>query len=158
MNSLVDVKTIRALYRASNAGVKIDLIVRGICCLKPGIAGISENIHVVSIVGRFLEHSRAYYFHNGGREEMYLGSADLMPRNLDNRVETLFPVFDESLIKEVKADIELLMHDNVKAWVMKQDGFYEKIRNDALPLNSQICLLGRKSTGKKQVKRRSRKE
>ena len=141
MNALVDPKTIRSLYRASCEGVQIDLIVRGICCLKPGIPGISDNIRVISIIGRFLEHSRAYYFHNGGKEELYLGSADIMPRNLDDRVETLFPVFDKSLIQRVKGDLQLMLTDNVKAWEMNPDGLYAKINNDEPKVNSQALFL-----------------
>ncbi|HWR01852.1 MAG TPA: polyphosphate kinase 1 [Chlorobaculum sp.] len=137
MNSLVDPKTIKALYRASCAGIKIDLIVRGICCLKPGIPGISENIRVVSIIGRFLEHSRAYYFANEGKPELYLGSADIMPRNLDDRVETLFPVFDRSLVRRVKADLELQLSDNVKSWQIEPDGSCSPINNSAPIINSQ---------------------
>ena len=141
MNSIVDPKTIRALYRASCEGVAIDLIVRGICCLKPGIPGISDNIRVISIIGRFLEHSRAYYFHNGGKEELYLGSADIMPRNLDDRIETLFPVFDKTLIQRVKGDLQLMLTDNVKAWEMAPDGLYAKINNDEPKVNSQALFL-----------------
>ena len=141
MNALVDAQTIQALYRASCAGVKIDLVVRGICCLKPGIPGVSEHIRVVSIIGRFLEHSRAYYFHNGGKEELFLGSADIMPRNLDDRVETLFPVFDKSLIKVVISDLELILSDNVKSWQMNTDGTYSMISNDDAPVNSQKLFL-----------------
>ena len=143
MNALVDPKTIRALYRASCEGVSIDLIVRGICCLKPGIAGISDNIRVISIIGRFLEHSRAYYFHNGGKEELYLGSADIMPRNLDDRVETLFPVFNKSLIQVVKSELDLILSDNIKAWEMNPDGLYAKIKNDEPKVNSQALFLTR---------------
>ena len=141
MNSLVDPKTIKAFYRASNEGVRIDLVVRGICCLKPGIAGVSDNIRVVSIIGRFLEHSRAYYFANGGKPELYLGSADIMPRNLDERVETLFPVFDKSLIRSVRADLELMLIDNVKAWQGGPDGSYTLIRNDAEKIDSQRLFM-----------------
>ena len=143
MNALVDASTIRALYRASCEGVAIDLIVRGICCLKPGIPGISDNIRVISIIGRFLEHSRAYYFHNGGKEELYLGSADIMPRNLDDRVETLFPVFNKSLIQVVKSDLDLILSDNVKAWEMNPDGLYAKIPVGEPKVNSQALFLTR---------------
>ncbi|NTV05959.1 MAG: polyphosphate kinase 1 [Chlorobiaceae bacterium] len=143
MNSLVDTKTIRALYSASGEGVKIDLIIRGICCLKPGIPGVSEHIRVISVIGRFLEHSRAYYFHNGGKEELYLGSADMMPRNLDDRVETLFPVLDKDIIRAVKSDLDLIMSDNVKAWEMNADGVYSKINNESPKVNSQVLFLTR---------------
>jgi polyphosphate kinase len=143
MNALVDARTIRALYKASCEGVVIDLIIRGICCLKPGIPGISDNIRVISVIGRFLEHSRAYYFYNAGKEELYLGSADIMPRNLDDRVETLFPVFDKSLIQLVKADLDLLLSDNIKAWEMNSDGLYSKINNDEPKVNSQALFLSR---------------
>ncbi|NTW82327.1 MAG: polyphosphate kinase 1 [Chlorobiaceae bacterium] len=152
MNALVDVQTIRALYIASHEGVQIDLIVRGICCLKPGIPGVSENIRVISIIGRFLEHSRAYYFYNGGKEELYLGSADLMPRNLDHRVETIFPVFDKELIGEVKSDLELMLRDNVKAWIMKPDGLFSKIVNDAPKINSQAIFLAKSVLKKNHLK------
>jgi polyphosphate kinase len=148
MNALVDSQVIRALYRASCEGVKIDLIVRGICCLKPGIPGISEHIRVISIIGRFLEHSRAYYFHNGGRAELYLGSADIMPRNLDHRVETLFPVFDKECIRAVKSDLDLMLSDNVKAWQMDAEGTYSMIDNDAPKINSQALFLTRSALKK----------
>lgn len=127
MNSLCDQKIIAALYEASAAGVKIELIIRGICCLKVGIPGISENISVRSIVGNFLEHSRIFYFLNNGQEELYMGSADWMPRNLDKRVEILFPVLDERLKKEVKHILDIQLADNVKAHVMQADGSYGKI-------------------------------
>ncbi len=143
MNALVDAQIIRSLYQASCEGVRIDLIVRGICCLKPAIAGISENIRVISIIGRFLEHSRAYYFHNGGKPELYLGSADIMPRNLDHRVETLFPVFDKSCIHSVKSELDIMMNDNCKAWSMNPDGTYSKIENEAPAISSQALFLSR---------------
>jgi polyphosphate kinase len=152
MNALVDSQTIHALYRASCEGVKIDLIVRGICCLKPGIAEISEHIRVTSVIGRFLEHSRAYYFHNGGRPELYLGSADIMPRNLDDRVETLFPVFDKECIRAVKSDLDLILSDNVKAWQMNADGNYSMINNDAPKINSQALFLTRSTIKKSSTK------
>ncbi|MEE9905070.1 polyphosphate kinase 1 [Chlorobium sp.] len=148
MNSLVDDKTIRALYRASGEGVKIDLIVRGICCLKPGIPGVSENIRVTSIIGRFLEHSRAYYFANGGNCELYLGSADIMPRNLDHRVETLFPVLDREIIRTVKSDLELMLLDNTKSWLMQPDGIYRKNCCEGSEINSQSIFLNQSARRK----------
>jgi polyphosphate kinase len=124
-NSLVDKDIIKLLYRASQAGVKVDLLVRGICCLRPGITGISENIRVVSIVGRFLEHSRCYYFRNGGNDEIYLGSADLMPRNIDRRVEVLFPVQDAEIIHYLRDELlTAYQRDNVKARHLQPDGSY----------------------------------
>ncbi len=138
MNSLCDKDIIAALYEASAAGVQIDLIVRGICCLKVGIPGISENIRVRSIVGNFLEHSRIFYFHNDGQPEVYMGSADWMPRNLDRRVEILFPVEDEILQKSAYHILEVELKDNVKAHILRADGEYEKVdkRGKAL-INSQ---------------------
>ena len=127
MNSLCDRDIIAALYAASAAGVKIDLIIRGICCLKVGIPGISDNITVRSIVGNFLEHSRIFYFYSDGREQIFMGSADWMPRNLDKRVEIVFPVEDEEIKEEVKHILEIQLADNVKAHVLKPDGTYEKI-------------------------------
>ena len=127
MNSLCDQEVIAALYEASAAGVKIDLIVRGICCLKVWIPKVSENITVRSIVGTFLEHSRIFYFQNGGQEEYYMGSADWMPRNLDKRVEILFPVEDEDLKREVRHILDIQLADTLKAHELKADNTYEKI-------------------------------
>ena len=125
MNSLLDKNIISALYRASQAGVEIDLIVRGICALKPGIRGVSDHIRVRSVVGRFLEHSRIYYFSNGGEEEVYLGSADWMPRNLYDRVEVLFPLKDDLLRERVKYEIlDSYLGDNMKARIGQKDGSY----------------------------------
>ena len=138
MNSLCDEGIIAALYEASAAGVEIELIVRGICCLKVGIPGISENIHVRSIVGNFLEHSRIFFFLNDGEEELYMGSADWMPRNLDRRVEILFPVLDDMLKEKVKHILDVELADNTKAHVLKPDGEYEKIdRRGKVLVNSQ---------------------
>ncbi|MCI8317955.1 MAG: RNA degradosome polyphosphate kinase [Lachnospiraceae bacterium] len=127
MNSLCDKEIIAALYEASAAGVQIDLIIRGICCLKTGIARISENIRVRSIVGNFLEHARIFYFQNGGDEEFYMASADWMPRNLDKRVEILFPVESQELREQVRHILQIQLEDNVKAHVLQPDGTYEKI-------------------------------
>ncbi len=127
MNSLCDRDIIVALYEASAAGVKIDLIVRGICCLKVGIPGVSENITVRSIVGNFLEHSRIYYFENGGNEEYYLSSADWMPRNLERRVEILFPILEKNLQEKVRHILECQLKDTLKAQLLKPDGSYDKI-------------------------------
>lgn len=138
MNSLCDRDIIAALYKASAAGVKIDLIVRGICCLKTGIPGVSENITVRSIVGNFLEHSRIFYFYANGNEEIYMGSADWMPRNLDKRVEIIFPVEDESLKTEVMHILDVQLRDNVKAHILQPDGSYKKEdRRGKDSLNSQ---------------------
>jgi polyphosphate kinase len=125
MNALVDERLVRALYRASQAGVPIDMIVRGICCLRPGLPGISDNVRVISIVGRFLEHSRIYYFENGGAPEVYMGSADLMPRNLDRRVEILFPVKDARIRSYLRNTIlEVEMRNNVRGHELQADGSY----------------------------------
>ncbi len=126
MNSLCDKEIIAELYEASCAGVKIDLIIRGICCLKAGIPGLSENIAVRSIVGNFLEHSRIFYFENDGMAQLYMGSADWMPRNLDKRVEIVFPVEDEVLKEEIFHILEVELEDNVKAHILQPDGSYEK--------------------------------
>jgi polyphosphate kinase len=144
VNSLVDKAIIKHLYKASQAGVKIDLLVRGVCCLRPGLEGISENIQVTSIVGRFLEHSRIYYFLNGGQEQVFLGSADLMPRNIDRRVEVLFPVEESRLIRQLHDNVlRIYLRDTVKARRMNPDGSYVRVMPespDAL-LNSQEWLI-----------------
>jgi polyphosphate kinase len=148
MNSLVDRKMIQLLYQASQAGLKVDLLVRGICCLRVGVPGVSDNIQVTSIVGRFLEHSRIYYFRNGGDEEVYLGSADLMPRNLNRRVEVLFPVGDKALIRVLKEDIlGTYMKEQAKARHMQPDGKYVREPNAGKKgaINSQETFLVRAS-------------
>lgn len=137
MNSLCDAEIISALYEASAAGVKIDLVIRGICCLKVGIPGVSENITVRSIVGDFLEHSRIFYFHNNGMEEVYMGSADWMPRNLDKRVEILFPVEDTALKEEVIHILDIQLRDNMKAREMKPDGTYQRVKKNRA--KEKIC-------------------
>jgi polyphosphate kinase len=128
INALTDAKMIRALYKASIAGVKIDLIVRGTCCLRPGIPGVSQNIRVRSIIGRFLEHSRAYWFANDGDEALYLASADLMERNLDRRVETAFPIEDRKLRQRIRKDLDIYLCDNTTAWVLQPDGQYVRLQ------------------------------
>lgn len=144
MNSLVDPSIIQELYQASQAGVQVDLLVRGICCLRPGLKGISENIRVSSIVGRFLEHSRIYYFYNSGKEEIFLGSADLMPRNINRRVEALFPIRDLAMIRYLRDTVlQTYLADNVKARRMTHTGTYTraKLSSKDTPLNSQLWLL-----------------
>ncbi len=157
MNSLCDPGIIAALYEASASGVKIDLIVRGICCLKVGIPGVSENITVRSIVGNFLEHSRIFYFHNGGDSEIYMGSADWMPRNLDRRVEIIFPVIEEELKKKAYHILEVELMDNVKAHILGADGEYDKIdKRGKVLINSQeqFCKEAKMAVpGKEQYKR-----
>lgn len=144
-NSLVDPQMIRALYRASQAGVKVDLLVRGSCCLRPGIPGVSDHITVTSIVGRFLEHSRAMYFRNGGAEEVYAGSADLMTRNLSRRVEVLFPIEDPKLVRHIKEQmLDAYLADDVKARRLRTDGSYVRVKPapaGARPFNVQSHLL-----------------
>ncbi len=138
MNSLCDQEIIESLYEASAAGVRIDLLVRGICCLKVDLKGISENIHVRSIVGNYLEHSRIFDFCNDGHPEVYMGSADWMPRNLDRRVEIVFPVLDEKLKEKVLHILDVEFEDNVKAHILQQDGTYEKIdKRGKVLINSQ---------------------
>ncbi|KES23527.1 MULTISPECIES: polyphosphate kinase 1 [Pseudomonas] len=148
VNSLTDPKVIRALYKASQAGVKIDLVVRGMCCLRPGVPGVSHNIQVRSIIGRFLEHSRIYYFLNGGDEKLYLSSADWMERNLDMRVETCFPVEGKKLVQRVKKELELYLADNTQAWVLQADGSYQRLNptGNQNPRNAQAMLLERLCT------------
>jgi len=145
MNALVDTICIQALYRASQAGVSIDLQVRGVCCLRPGIPGLSETITVTSIVGRFLEHARIYYFRNGGEEEVWLGSADLMPRNLDRRVEILFPIDDARLRQAIIQDVlQVHLRDNVQARRLRADGSYERLQQAAdgtVAVNAQDWFL-----------------
>lgn len=143
MNALVDPEVIRALYRASQAGVKIELIVRGICCLRPGVAGVSDNITVRSIVGRFLEHSRAFYFYHDGAEHLYIGSADWMQRNLSRRVEAQVPIEDARLKHKVMTMLKLCLRDNVKARVLKPDGSYCRVKRQPGQhrLNAQERLL-----------------
>lgn len=153
MNSLCDREIIAALYEASAAGVKIELVVRGICCLRVGIPGISENISVRSIVGNFLEHSRIFYFHNNGQEEIYMGSADWMPRNLDRRVEILFPVENERLMEEIKHILNTQLEDNMKAHILQSDGEYGKIdKRGKKRVNSQeqFCKEAKKAIPKQK--------
>ncbi|MCC7155245.1 MAG: polyphosphate kinase 1 [Bryobacterales bacterium] len=147
INALIDHRIIRLLYEASQAGVQIDLLARGICCLRPGLAGISENIRVRSVVGRFLEHSRIFYFLNGGAEEVYLGSADLMPRNINRRVEVLFPVLKKPLVRYLKEKVfSVYLADNVKARIMQPDGKYRRAeRHGERLVNAQETLLKSRS-------------
>ncbi|WP_436964583.1 RNA degradosome polyphosphate kinase [Staphylococcus xylosus] len=141
MNSLTDKDIILKLFEASCAGVKVQLIIRGICCLKPGVPGISENIEVVSIVGRFLEHSRIYYFHNNGEDKIYLSSADAMTRNMIKRVEILFPVEDKAIASRLLDYMNLQLSDNQKGRYQDQNGNYHYIKNNLSPLNSQAYLM-----------------
>jgi polyphosphate kinase len=142
VNSITDDQMIRLLYKASQAGVSMDLIVRGICSLRPGVPGISENIRVRSIVGRFLEHSRIYWFQNGGHEEMYIGSADLMERNLDRRVETLNPVQDPEIIAHLR-DVVLAayLRDTDRAFILDSSGRYSRPETESGGFNAQEFLL-----------------
>ncbi|WP_394219944.1 RNA degradosome polyphosphate kinase [Halobacillus trueperi] len=142
MNSLTDKNIIMKLYEASQAGVQIDLIVRGICCLRPGIKGFSDNIRVISIVGRFLEHSRIYYFHHNGDDRVFLSSADMMTRNMVKRVELLFPIHEPEIKSRLQKILSVMLNDNVKAREQKNDGAYEHVKRpeNAQPINSQMKL------------------
>jgi polyphosphate kinase len=156
MNSLVDEEVIYNLYRASQAGVSIDLIIRGICCLRPGAPRISKNIRVISIVDRFLEHSRIFYFRNGGEEELYLSSADWMPRNLDRRVELFFPVENPEVKKEVMKALDLALKDTIKARELQLDGSYVNVNSHKKkPLKSQDKLY---ESAVEAVKRKEKME
>jgi polyphosphate kinase len=142
INALTEMKAIQALYRAAHAGVKIDLMVRGMCCLRPGIPGISENIRVRSIIGRFLEHTRVYYFYNAGDSELYCASADLMERNLFQRVEVAFPVLDEQARSRILDELAIYLADNTQAWTLNPDGSYTHLQPGAdNPASAQTTLL-----------------
>ncbi|KOR18076.1 polyphosphate kinase, partial [Burkholderia cenocepacia] len=144
MNALLEPSVIAALYEASQAGVKVDLIVRGVCALKPGVPGLSENITVRSIVGRFLEHHRIYYFHAGGAEDVYLSSADWMDRNLFRRVEVAFPIRERKLKRRVIAEgLSVCLGDNQSAWQMHSDGHYRRRRTGKTIRNAQLGLLAK---------------
>ncbi|WP_342045480.1 RNA degradosome polyphosphate kinase [Bacillus sp. OTU530] len=159
MNALTDKSLIMKLYEASNAGVKIDLIIRGICCLRPGIKGVSENIKVRSIVGRFLEHGRMYYFHHNGEEKIFLSSADMMTRNMENRVEILFPILDSRLKKRIQNWLSLMLADNVKAREQDSEGNYHYVkRAEDTIVNSQLEIYNMiynatRSHQKKRIKK-----
>jgi polyphosphate kinase len=143
MNALIEPQIIQTLYRASQAGVKIELIVRGLCSLRPGIPGMSDNIQVRSVMGRFLEHSRVYYFYNDGQTEVYCSSADWMPRNFFRRVETAFPIEDERLRERVVTEsLERFLADNTQAWELQQDGEYKRVKpGNRKPHCAQCDLL-----------------
>lgn len=150
-NALVDARIIQALYRASQAGVKIDLIIRSICCLRPGVPGVSDNIRVISVVGRFLEHSRIYYFHNLGQPDLYLGSADMMPRNIDRRVEVMFPIENPQMREEIVENIlKVHLQDTAQGRWLQPDGAYVSaaaLQDQEAPLfNSQLYLLNRRTS------------
>ncbi|MEH1891735.1 MAG: polyphosphate kinase 1 [Nostoc sp.] len=151
MNALVDPEIIATLYEASRAGVQIDLIIRGVCCLRPGLKDISENIRIISIIGRFLEHSRIFYFHNNTQEEIYIGSADWMRRNLDRRVEVITPVKDPDIAKDLQEIMGIMLADNRQAWELQADGTYIQRRpyDDSPEANSQKILMNMalRSTG-----------
>jgi polyphosphate kinase len=155
MNALVDGGIIQALYRASQAGVKIDLLVRGICCLRPQWPGLSENITVRSIVDRFLEHSRLFYFENGGRPELWAGSADWMPRNFIRRIEAVFPIENPRLRRRMKEELlGIPLADNVKAWRLKTNGTYERVSaSPTAPIRSQLEFMERATRAVRPARR-----
>ncbi|MBC8141584.1 MAG: polyphosphate kinase 1 [Armatimonadetes bacterium] len=157
MNSLADPQMVELLYRASQAGVRVDLLVRGVCCLRPGVPGVSENVTVTSLVGRFLEHSRCYYFENAGDPLLYMGSADLMTRNLDRRVEVVFPVEKPDLRDYVKYVMETMLADNTQARRLQSSGLWERVRPDGRKkrVDAQAILLrGEREPGMRSSKKR----
>jgi len=161
MNALVDRRMIKLLYEASQAGVKIDLLVRGICCLRPGLPGVSETIRVTSVLGRFLEHSRIYWFRNGGDETVYVGSADIMPRNLDGRVEVLFPIRSRKIVRRLRDEIlEAYLRDNVKARRMLADGTYAYVvpGDDEEAVNAQEWFIAHRQTGRKDKRGKKKRQ
>jgi polyphosphate kinase len=141
MNALTEVQMIQALYKASIAGVKIDLIVRGVCCLRPGLKGISENISIRSIIGRFLEHTRVFYFQNGDSPEIYCASADWMERNLLHRVEVCFPIQTKRISNVIFRHLEYYLKDNTQSWLLMPDGNYMRYTDDNPPFIAQQQLL-----------------
>ncbi len=140
MNALVDIDVIKALYSASNQGVKIDLIIRGICCLRPGVEGLSENIKVRSIIGKYLEHSRVFYFKNS-EPSIYISSADCMPRNLERRLELMTPIFEKSLQEKVYEMLQLQISDNSLSWELESDGNYVKTQKDGEKIINNHVIL-----------------
>ena len=143
VNAVVEPEIIQAFYRASMAGVKVDLITRGICCLRPGIAGLSDNIQVRSIIGRFLEHTRVFYFANNGNEEVWCASADMMKRNLLRRVETAFPIEHKKLKKSIIEDLNTYLADNSQAWLLSENGRYKRVERSEQDevISAQTSLL-----------------
>ena len=152
MNALTDTHIIEKLYDASREGVRIDLIVRGACCLRPGVKGISDTIRVVSIVGRYLEHSRVYYARNNGAHDLFLSSADLMGRNLDRRVELMFPIDDPALAQQIKTEVlDATLLSDLHAWMLHPDGTYALLagdnRNEVRDIQ-QMIMRSRMQTGR----------
>ena len=161
INALVDRDCIDILYQASEAGVRVDLQVRGICCLRPGVPGLSENIRVSCIVGRFLEHPRIFYFWNNGEEEVFLGSADLMPRNLDRRVEVIFPVNDQVIRRSIIDTIlKVYMRDTVNMRILNPDGNYTRVRplQGETPCDAQSWLISRRGIWHEKARKTSKKK
>jgi polyphosphate kinase len=157
LNALVDAEVIDALYEASQAGVDVRLNVRGVCCLRPGIAGLSESIRVISIVDRFLEHARVMYFRHGGDPQIFISSADWMPRNLDRRVELLIPVNDPAIRKRLWETLQLYFRDNQNAWEMQSDGTYERIvaGKKTKPVRAQESLYWKTVKTMKDLKQKN---
>jgi polyphosphate kinase len=147
MNSLLETRIIKSLYNASQAGVKITLIVRGACALRPGVAGLSENIEVRSIVGRFLEHTRVFYFYNLGQEDLFIASADWMKRNFFRRIESCVPILDVKIKHRIfNEGLQLYMDDNVDAWVMAEDGSYNQVQDQTHKISAQEFLMKKLGT------------